>query len=286
MTRGDLLRMTSADMVTLLGALLACLTAVHGQRTGAVRLVGGADDSSGRLEIFAEYEWGTVTDDYFNGQAAVVVCRQLDFTDLAASEVHMYGYFGSGTGAIHLDEVVCIGTENNLLECSHRGLGNTGSDYHWEDVGISCYCAQNPECAIPEEQCPYFRTEILSVPHRRCPICRCASCPQQPRCPTRCESGQTMYYQGEHCRRCKCRPKIVPDLIVEPNDISMPMLLAVIVVMVVIPFIALLVTCIIKRKRDKAQEAKAKAAKAKEKEQAQAQPDNWFADPPEGQVMF
>ena len=44
---------------------------------GDVRLVDGFDSRSGRVEFCNEAEWGTVCDDDWNNEAAVVVCRQL-----------------------------------------------------------------------------------------------------------------------------------------------------------------------------------------------------------------
>ena len=38
---------------------------------------------------------------------------------------------------IHLEEVRCTGSENNLLECGHNGIG-IHDCAHGEDVGIIC----------------------------------------------------------------------------------------------------------------------------------------------------
>ena len=48
-----------------------------GNRT--VRLVGGADDREGRVEVFANGAWGTVCDDDWDVTDGLVVCRQLGF---------------------------------------------------------------------------------------------------------------------------------------------------------------------------------------------------------------
>jgi hypothetical protein len=45
--------------------------------------------------------------------------------------------FGEGTLPIHLDDVICTGTEISLPQCQHRGFG-THDCSHDEDVGISC----------------------------------------------------------------------------------------------------------------------------------------------------
>ena len=34
------------------------------------------------------------------------------------------GVFGPGSGPVFLDEVVCSGTEQELMECAHAGIGN------------------------------------------------------------------------------------------------------------------------------------------------------------------
>ena len=47
--------------------------------------------------------------------------------------------FGRGTGPLLLDRLRCIGTEQNLLNCSHRGEGVTASYCsHYDDAGVRC----------------------------------------------------------------------------------------------------------------------------------------------------
>ena len=51
--------------------------------TGAVRLVGGITNSTGRLEVCANGVWGRVCNklQYWGPDNAMVVCRQLGFSD-------------------------------------------------------------------------------------------------------------------------------------------------------------------------------------------------------------
>ena len=52
-------------------------TEIYACEDGDLRLVDGFDSRSGRVEFCNEAEWGTVCDDGWNNEAAVVVCRQL-----------------------------------------------------------------------------------------------------------------------------------------------------------------------------------------------------------------
>ncbi|XP_043535016.1 neurotrypsin isoform X3 [Chiloscyllium plagiosum] len=102
---------------------------------GAIRLIGGRDSSEGRLEIYRNGAWGTVCDDRWTDMNARVVCRQLGFSGpgIVAPEAR----FGQGTGFILLDEVVCTGTELNLLGCARSNWGQHDCSHH-EDVGVMC----------------------------------------------------------------------------------------------------------------------------------------------------
>uniref|UniRef100_UPI00404114E6 antigen WC1.1-like precursor n=1 Tax=Danio rerio TaxID=7955 RepID=UPI00404114E6 len=100
-----------------------------------VRLVGGYDACAGRLEVYYNGEWGTVCDDYWSLTNTAVVCRELNCSD--SSDTMRAAHFGSGSGKIWMDDVVCSGSEPSILNCSSDKMGTHNCE-HNEMVGIIC----------------------------------------------------------------------------------------------------------------------------------------------------
>ena len=113
---------------------------------GTLRLVNGASEREGLLEVFHNGEWGTICDDYWTEEDAEVACRQLGFTGLEASfrEAGM----GQGSGPIWMDDLKCGGTEMRLADCvfgdsdalrdSDCQTWGYHNCRHSEDVGLRC----------------------------------------------------------------------------------------------------------------------------------------------------
>ncbi|XP_025101593.1 uncharacterized protein LOC112568406 isoform X15 [Pomacea canaliculata] len=102
-----------------------------------VRLVNGRSPLEGRVEVRKSVSdpWGTVCDDGWDNNDAVVVCRQLGFgQDVKAVAGAAYG---QGTGPINLDSVSCTGSETTLANCTARTWA-THNCGHSEDAGVKC----------------------------------------------------------------------------------------------------------------------------------------------------
>ena len=100
-----------------------------------VRLVGGVDESYGRIEFGLNGVWGTVCGTTFDIRDATVMCRQLGYGK--AFLVASYPIFSVGTGRIWLDGMYCRGDELRTGDCLHSGWGLTKCG-HSTDKSIVC----------------------------------------------------------------------------------------------------------------------------------------------------
>ncbi|KAJ8026614.1 Deleted in malignant brain tumors 1 protein [Holothuria leucospilota] len=101
---------------------------------GYVRLTGSTANHVGRVEIYHQNEWGTVCDDYWDYNDALVVCRQLGFSGVDA--FYSSAYYGEGSGPI-LRRLDCEGYESSWTNCYYYDW-DTNQCSHSEDAAVRC----------------------------------------------------------------------------------------------------------------------------------------------------
>ncbi|OWF51265.1 Neurotrypsin [Mizuhopecten yessoensis] len=104
----------------------------------SVRIVNGASNSSGRVEVFHAGEWGTVCDDRWERYEAVVVCRMLGYNYSTGQPIYQTTRYGSVTGPVWMRGVDCNGTEDSLADCSFDGWGQVELNCNYPAT-LFCY---------------------------------------------------------------------------------------------------------------------------------------------------
>lgn len=127
-----------------------------------MRVRGGEDRCSGRVELWRAGSWGTVCDDSWDLADAEVVCRQLGCGRAVGAPAG--AAFGPGSGPVWLDEVGCSGGEASLWACPAEPWGRTDCG-HKEDAGVRCsreWAGSKGRAAGGREGHPGF---LCSSPH-------------------------------------------------------------------------------------------------------------------------
>uniref|UniRef100_A0A8C3SR92 SRCR domain-containing protein n=1 Tax=Chelydra serpentina TaxID=8475 RepID=A0A8C3SR92_CHESE len=121
-----------------------CVSAFPDQEK--LRVMGGEDRCSGRVEVWYRGSWGTVCDDSWDMADANVVCKQLG----CGSAVSALGEaaFGNGTGPIWVETLNCRGTESSLWDCPAKPWGESNCG-HKEDAAVNC----SGEVTVPVVVC-------------------------------------------------------------------------------------------------------------------------------------
>ena len=116
-----------------------------------IRLADGYTPKEGRVEVCLEdpnnsgsYVWGSICDDYWTDDDAVVICKTLGYHNSEPIGGRFLSSNFGGRLPILLDNLVCAGNESNILDCPVAGGGiarNSIGDHNCkvtESVGVRC----------------------------------------------------------------------------------------------------------------------------------------------------
>ncbi|MBN3317452.1 DMBT1 protein, partial [Atractosteus spatula] len=112
-----------------------------------VRLLGGSDSCSGRVEAYLHGQWGRLCYYDWDIADAQVVCRELG----CGSSFSATADFGKGPGLVHPYRAMCTGREPSLHDCSFM-RGNIVQCF--SDAGVRCTGTGETTPAMPTTQKP------------------------------------------------------------------------------------------------------------------------------------
>uniref|UniRef100_A0A8C4SKV3 Soluble scavenger receptor cysteine-rich domain-containing protein SSC5D n=1 Tax=Erpetoichthys calabaricus TaxID=27687 RepID=A0A8C4SKV3_ERPCA len=100
-----------------------------------LRLAGHSSQCAGRVEVYYNATWGTVSSNSWDLTDAQVVCRQLGCGNAVRTAVS--AEFGKSSGPVWIDEVECRGDELALWKCPSL-VWQENNYQHKEDAGVVC----------------------------------------------------------------------------------------------------------------------------------------------------
>ncbi|WAR22494.1 DMBT1-like protein [Mya arenaria] len=100
-----------------------------------IRLVDGVGIYDGRVEVLYNGTWGTICYNNYRYQNTDVICRMLGAIPYSHSR------HAGGTGRIHIENLNCVGQENDLSACEYDDRNECS---HSNDLGVTCYLTNRP----------------------------------------------------------------------------------------------------------------------------------------------
>ncbi|KAJ8246195.1 hypothetical protein GJAV_G00264760 [Gymnothorax javanicus] len=126
---------TMCDDILEVRDVFLLMSRIFSNFSAQVRLVNGSSRCSGRVEVYHDYQWGTVCDDDWDMNNAEVVCREVGCGRALGTGGHAHS--GQGTPLpTWLDGVKCKGTESSLKQCQHSEFGE--KNCHHEVAAVVC----------------------------------------------------------------------------------------------------------------------------------------------------
>ncbi|XP_051864826.1 uncharacterized protein LOC127566444 isoform X2 [Pristis pectinata] len=126
-----------------------------------LRLVGGPNSCSGRVEGYYNGSWGTICSSGWDILDTNVVCNQLGcgFGQSVASA----GHFGEGSGQILFDQVRCTGSESFLWSCPAQWM-NRRICRERNDAGVICSdTPQRPDIDLLRSSSIFAQGETVRI---------------------------------------------------------------------------------------------------------------------------
>ncbi|XP_072273478.1 scavenger receptor cysteine-rich type 1 protein M130 isoform X3 [Pyxicephalus adspersus] len=110
-------------------------TRVVCSETTNLRLVGGANECEGRLEVFYNGSWGSVCSNLMSSHSISVICKQLNCGTSGQLEASFT--YGLGAAPYWLDRIECHSRDSSLSECPSAPWGHNNCSPS-EVAQISC----------------------------------------------------------------------------------------------------------------------------------------------------
>ncbi|XP_056636755.1 lysyl oxidase homolog 3-like [Diorhabda sublineata] len=125
---------------------------------GAIKLVGGAGEFEGNVEILHDGTWGAICDDEWDVTEAKIICKQLGYSGENAVPT-ANSYFGPAKRKFWMDNVYCDNTDTEITNCRFDGWGQHDCT-PTEAAGVIC---EKPE-DILKKQAPRHMSNMIRLP--------------------------------------------------------------------------------------------------------------------------
>jgi deleted-in-malignant-brain-tumors protein 1 len=128
---------------------------------GRVRLTGGPDNTTGRLEVYEYGRWGSVCSNEFDECDALVACKQLGFDGTLGFNDSFHKELEENDIPINIFAIHCNGSELNLTSCEHEVSVKRCN--HSYDVVLTCTDSMDPSEVATTQNDREMQTVIIGA---------------------------------------------------------------------------------------------------------------------------